>query len=598
MNGDTGRQNNIGNADRALTEKLMFRLLPVQVLIVAVGTVNGVVSSLFASNLVGPVAMSAIGLYFPITLLIQSINIMLCGGSTIICGRYIGKNQRDMVGGIFSLDIVVTAVIGAVFTLVLLILGSTGLTGLFTKDTAVKYELGRYLVGQAAGIIPTFLGYQLSAFLSLENRMRRNTAASIVYIAVNILFNYIFVKIMALGVLGVALSASLGMWVYFLIEAQYFLTSESSLHFSIRGLSFKEGREILSIGFPGAASNGYQTLRGFIVNRLIEVFVGAAGISAFAACNSLLAFFWAVPLGMINVSRMMISVSAGEEDRRTLADVMRTMFFRFLPLQCLISAAVIALAGPLTGLYYKDAAESCYRMTEWGFRILPLCMPLSIIMMHFVCYAQTMKKQFLAHILSVLDGVVCVSGFTALLIGSIGMNSVYIANVLNGVVTTIVIILYSVICRRKVPKNMEELMVIPDDFGADEDSRLDISVTNEEEVVKIAEEVQAFCMKKGVDNRRSGLAALALEEMAGNVVSHGFSKDHKKHTVDVRVVYKDNDVTLRIKDDCVHFDPFERFASDDPGDITKNIGIRMIYKTAEDVQYQNILGLNVLTVKI
>ena len=33
-------------------------------------------------------------------------------------------------------------------------------------------------------------------------------------------------------------------------------------------------------------------------------------------------------------------------------------------------------------------------------------------------------------------------------------------------------------------------------------------------------------------------------------------------------------------------------------DPMKNIGIRMVYKIARDVQYQNVLGLNVLTLKI
>ena len=33
-------------------------------------------------------------------------------------------------------------------------------------------------------------------------------------------------------------------------------------------------------------------------------------------------------------------------------------------------------------------------------------------------------------------------------------------------------------------------------------------------------------------------------------------------------------------------------------DLTKNIGIRMVFKIARDVQYQNILGLNVLTIRI
>jgi hypothetical protein len=68
--------------------------------------------------------------------------------------------------------------------------------------------------------------------------------------------------------------------------------------------------------------------------------------------------------------------------------------------------------------------------------------------------------------------------------------------------------------------------------------------------------------------------------------------------VDVRVVHKDGDVILRIKDDCVPFDPGERQTIAAGDDITKNIGIRMVFKMAQDVQYQNILGLNVLTIRI
>jgi hypothetical protein len=35
-----------------------------------------------------------------------------------------------------------------------------------------------------------------------------------------------------------------------------------------------------------------------------------------------------------------------------------------------------------------------------------------------------------------------------------------------------------------------------------------------------------------------------------------------------------------------------------PEDAVKNIGLKILFQTAKDVQYQNILGLNVLTVWI
>ena len=53
-----------------MVTKLLFRLLPVQILLAAISAVNGVVSGLFASNFVGETAMSAVALFGPINMLI------------------------------------------------------------------------------------------------------------------------------------------------------------------------------------------------------------------------------------------------------------------------------------------------------------------------------------------------------------------------------------------------------------------------------------------------------------------------------------------------------------------------------------------------
>ena len=132
-----------------------------------------------------------------------------------------------------------------------------------------------------------------------------------------------------------------------------------------------------------------------------------------------------------------------------------------------------------------------------------------------------------------------------------------------------------------------------------ENERIDLNLTSLDEVVRVAERIQGFCKeKKGIDERRAYLAGLAMEEMAGNVIEHGFHKDNKKHSVDIRVAHKSDNVILRIKDDCIPFDPQERNKITAGDDLVKNIGIRMVYRMADDIDYQNILGLNVLTIRI
>ncbi|WP_026651612.1 MATE family efflux transporter [Butyrivibrio proteoclasticus] len=581
-----------------MIQRTMLRLLPVQVLFAIIVTINGIVSTYFASNYVGVDAMSAVGLYGPINMLIGACSTVLVGGAAFLAGKYVGQNDHAKVKNIFTLDIVLSVALSIIFTLLLLVMGIFSLTSFFTRDEVIQPIFNIYLIGNAVGILPFIIGNQLTIFLSMENKQRLSVIASVGYIVANLILNVLFVQKLHMEALGLALASALGMWVFCFIEAIYFILGKSYYKYDYKSLDLTEFKNIVSCGFPGAETNIYQTLRGIAVNKMLLAFVGSAGVSAFAAANNLMGLFWAIPAGMIAVSRLLISVATGEEDRQTLIDVMRTMFYRYIPIMMVFVVGIIACAEPFTKLFFKDPSAPVYGYTVMGFRILPLCMCFSILCMHYVCYAHALEKHVILHIMTALDGVICVVAFTALLIKPLGMASVYIANVLNGVVVTLTFVIYSITQIKRIPRNMADVMAMPDDFGASDDERMDISVKSIEEVTSVAEQVQEFCKKRGVDKRRSYLAGLSMEEMAGNIVEHGFTKDKKTHSVDIRVVHKDDDVILRLKDDCVPFDPRERQKITENDDPTKNMGIRMIFKVASDVQYQNILGLNFLTIKV
>ncbi len=585
-------------SDFKLISKLCFRLLPVQILLAMVNAINGIVSGVFASNFISEEAMGAVGLFSPVSLLVGAIGMMLVGGAQILCGEFKGKNMLDRIRDVFSLDIIISLGFSLLITAFLLLCGIFDLTGLFTKDPVLRPLFNSYIIGMSIGILPQILGQQLSGFLSLENQTRRTFVASISYILVNLALDYLFVSRLKMQIFGLALASSIGLWVFCLVQAEYFLSKKALLRFSLKDISWADSKDIVRIGAPGALSFGYQSVRGVVLNSLILSYVGALGLSAFSACNSFMPLFWAIPTGMVAVFRMLVSVSAGEEDRQTLKDLMRVVFLRFIPLMCAVAAGIIIFARPIAGMYFKDPSSEVFQMTARGFRIIPFCMPLSVICMHFTCYGQAMNKQLLIHSLALLDGVVTMVAASALLVPIFGIDGVYYANICNGTVTTLFILVYAWTCLKRFPRSMEDLLVIPDGFGYGEDSRIDISVDTMEEVVKLSDAVMSFCKEKGIDEKRSYLAGLAVEETAGNIVEHGFTKDKKNHSIDVRVAEKNGGLIIRIKDDCIAFDPSERKDIIDPEDPLKNIGIRMLYSLADSVEYQNILGLNVLTVRI
>lgn len=92
-------------------------------------------------------------------------------------------------------------------------------------------------------------------------------------------------------------------------------------------------------------------------------------------------------------------------------------------------------------------------------------------------------------------------------------------------------------------------------------------------------------------------ASMCIEEMAGNIVDYGFD-DGKKHFVDICVIIKEDEVVIRMRDDCRHFDPKKQDELYNPEDPTAHIGIRLVRKIATEFKYVNVLKLNYLIIKI
>ena len=94
-------------ADSRIIARQFFRLLPVQIILVAISSVNSIVDGAVAGKFIGAAALGVIGLYFPMMKLMDTFNAVLVGGSQILCGQSLGRASLTRRAGyspsIFSL---------------------------------------------------------------------------------------------------------------------------------------------------------------------------------------------------------------------------------------------------------------------------------------------------------------------------------------------------------------------------------------------------------------------------------------------------------------------------------------------------------------
>ncbi|MBR6084065.1 MAG: ATP-binding protein [Spirochaetales bacterium] len=576
---------------------IFYRLLPVQILLMVLSSINTIIDGLFASNCISLVAMDATGLFAPVNGVISAIGAVMLGGSQILCGNFMGKNQDEATNGVFSLDMVVITVLGAILTLTCLFFSSP-LALLLGAKGAVADELALYIWGISFGFVPMMISTQLSAFLQMENEQKRTYIGIAAMMVSNTLFDWLFIVQMDLGMLGLGLASSLSNLVFVFVLLSRYFSGKTSMHFSLKLIAWKQLGKVIYIGLPGAITTFCLSVKWTLYNYLLTNYGGDGALGAYAAFSSLGAFFFAITAGIGTTTRLLASVYVSERDRTSLIETMKVALIQGGLMVTAFSVLIILCAVPLTRIYYRDAALPVYGLTISLLRINAISIPLSEISYVIQSYYQCRGRMKIVNAIAIADGLVA-SGLMALVLtppfGAVGL---WWSIVANGVICLGIVIVYSMIVMKRFPRSFTDFIGLEEEFGVPESDRLDMVAFGMDEVMNLSETVITFCTQKGLDPKRAYYAGLCLEEMAGNIVLHGFNKDNKKHAVDMRVVYEEDQLTIRLSDNCRAFNPKERAEIFNPDDITKNIGVRMVARIAKSMQYQHMLGLNVLTMVI
>jgi len=581
--------------DEKITRKLFFSMVPVQILLVMCGGVNIIIDGWFASNFIGPGAIAVTGLYVPLAKILDTINALLFGGSQILCGKYLGENTIKRAKSVFTLDVVTVLAVGLAATVIYIFFPGIAAGFCVEQDHALRNDLITYLAGLSSGIVPYLLGTQLTSFLQLEKKENLGYIGIAGMFISNAALDYVFIKELNMGIFGLGLATSLSSWVPVVVATIYFMSGRASFSLDFSSLHIKDLAEIAKNGFPMAGTQFMLTFKAILLNMCVYKYAGSDGLAAFAAVNSFGYVYWAVPAGMSSALVSLASVYTGEKDKSAIELLVRIYLKKAIPIVAGVAVILALLAKPLTEMFFSDPVSTVYAMTLTGFVLFPLYTPFSTFIVGLRDLWRCMGHKIAVNIIVVCDGIVCVTALSYILPAFLGMNGIWIAQVGGCALLALAVFVMAWIMRKKMPKSVPDLCCYPAGFGVDDDNRLNISAHSMEEVINISIKVADFCLARGIDKTTANRAGLCIEELAGNIVQHGF-EGKKDKTIDISVTNSEDGLIIKLKDNCRLFNPAELDTIFHPEDPAKNVGVRLVRKTCKEMEYHSLLGLNVLSI--
>ncbi|MCG3266926.1 MATE family efflux transporter [Yoonia sp. I 8.24] len=211
-----------------------------------------VADALFLGHYVGPQALAAVTLMFPIYMLIAACATLVSSGMSSILARHLGGGRivqaREIFTGAHGFALVVAGILIALSGL----FGAT-IANLSAASDPVLAQMGLTYLRITVSFTPLMFVLSVNSdALRNEGRVGFMAAMSLLVSLANIAFNYVLIAKLNMGVAGSAYGTGLAQLLAFAIIATFRLRGKTSLQFTALGQSswFHGWVRMLALGAP------------------------------------------------------------------------------------------------------------------------------------------------------------------------------------------------------------------------------------------------------------------------------------------------------------------------------------------------------------
>lgn len=547
------------------------------------------VDSLVIGRMLGSEAMAAAGFFSPAATAI-GIYSMLVMGTQIVCGNLIGAGLKDQVQRLFFSSFLSIAVPYGIGSAVCVIFRDR-LAAMLGAQGPIKDMLSAYILGYMPGVPFMALNALLVALISFNNGMRRSYISAGIMVAGNAAGDILFARA---GMFGIGLSSTLSSALALIVLIPAYCRRDKLLRFQASPYDPGLVGRAAVCGLPTLMLTGGLVIKNTLMIRTMGSYYGADGVAVVNVLASVCCLIGILAGGCIIAYSTLASLYFGEEDRSSVLSLFRVALFAG---ECCCLMAVIAVflnADLLSGLFFPDGGAAALSLSGQMFRLGFFFFPCNMLLNLLLGTRQAQGKMKLINILTAAEtSFIGITVFAAVPLW--GSNAAWLANLWVDIACIVIVVAASWILAKRIDFLPDTLLQIPDGFGASREEYREYSVGSLSDTVSVSEAVIRFCRAKGITDRLSLFAGLCVEEMTRNIVTYGFAPDSRSY-VDVRVAVR-NGLVLRIRDNCPEFDPMQRIRQYEPEIPERNIGIRLVSKLADHMEYYNCAGMNTLIIR-
>lgn len=397
----------------------------------------------FVGQLIDKVAMGAVSVAYPFTLVNTGVSTLIGMGSASVLSRAVGKKDQDTVDKIMGNLIALNLLLGIIITVVGMVFARPILM-LSGAEGEILDNAERYLRIIYAGSLFVNFAQSSNMIMRGEGLLKRAMLFSGGSAVLNIILDPIFIsalKPQGMGIDGAAYATIVSQILYAIVMVWHFAVKSKNVR--VHGIRIEKSlfSEIFGVGFSAMLMQVMTLLQQTILYRVAHNYGGDDWQIILGAALSIQAFTLIPVWGMSQGLQPAVGTNFGAKQYGRVKQITK-VFALGATILCLVFYVPLQLApGTVLSWFIKDAG--IVNQGVANFRILFSTYILLGFMLMIITMMQAMGKASKASILVMLRQIILFIPFVVILpkIGGLGVTGVFAGPPLTDLVVIILTII-------------------------------------------------------------------------------------------------------------------------------------------------------------
>ena len=342
---------------------------------ILVMSLNILIDTIFVGHWIGSQAIAAINVVLPVSFFIAALGMAIGIGGSSIISRALGANDKSKAlitfGNQISMTIILTIIL-VFFGLIYIdnIIPAFGGKGTIFEPAKIYYRIVLY------GVPFLALSMMGNTVIRAEGKPKFAMYAMMIPSVTNLLFDYIFINIMDLGMMGAAWATTGSYVLCFSFILWFFLSKNSEMKISWPHFKLQKTivSEISNLGSVTLSRQAIVSITYLLMNTILYDFGGETSVTSYAIVSRMLMFALFPIFGITQGFVPIAGYNYGAHNYERVKKTIRIAITYSMALAFLIFVLLIGFPELITRMFTTDplVIEKTPVAMRWVFAATPI----------------------------------------------------------------------------------------------------------------------------------------------------------------------------------------------------------------------------------